>query len=330
MASKANKSVSWQHLYRCLLRSSAAAVRFSRPAARNTRRYLRDEFAAALGSDATQSTASKGKQKQKSTLKASVRELLETRTRNTVALHLSSSLYPSASAPSEGSGTQDDPPSSTALTRTPDHDDNAGTSSKPTSSGRLAHRLVSNLSSLTYHHLSPHTQMQSFAHKRTLRKPKKLSSLARLLSSHTPFEEEGEVVMNEAHMKLTFLQPTGKPVRGPISARLKEWDGQAPEKVVSVGMIRQMEADLATVETMLEGEKVESRQVKELREEAGELKKKIMVKNRMLKIAEERRRIKDIPLGHLADLVSAAQDEEGLLLAKERWNKRKAGEFLPP
>ncbi len=48
MVQAATSLESWQHLYRALLRSSAASVRFNRPAARNTRRYLRDEFAGAI------------------------------------------------------------------------------------------------------------------------------------------------------------------------------------------------------------------------------------------------------------------------------------------
>nr|CDI53401.1 putative protein [Melanopsichium pennsylvanicum 4] len=227
----------------------------------------------------------------------------------------------------------------------------------PIKASRLAHRTIANLSSLTYHHLSPYTQMQSRAHlkdNRALRKPKTLSSLARVLgkidssSSDSSLEAallEGEdTVVNEAHMKIGFLYPSIKPKRGPVSGRLKEWNGQDAEKVVSEGVLAQMQMDLDTVERLLEehnsatvgqgkGSKKDqsaSKQVQKLKTEAEQLKKRIKTVTKALMQAIAQSDLESIPVGHLADLVAAAQDKERLLLGKNRWLRRKNGEFLPP
>lgn len=431
---KTNTS-SWQHLYRALLRSSSASVRFSRPAARNTRRYLRDEFASWLAanqqSEAAAAPRKRGRPKldrsspshggtigvaggggddagawrdstttaPTSSRTASLRQLLQQHTHNTLAFHLSASLLPSAATkrhdtrvsigspeirPSEPSSTSDtqvqSPPSQpretlgstpvsslrtqeAGITKVGSPPPTAMVGKQPTASARLAHRVLSNLSSLTYHHLSPHTQMQSRAHlkdNRALRKPKPLSSLARVLGKldATPASPEeslsssGEVgledalshtrgettVLNEAHMKLGFLLPTVKPKRGPISARLKEWDGQDTDKIGSEGVLRQMEADLATVERLLaeydtkrsQGAAQIATRVRQLKTEAEQLKKKIKMAAKALAQAESQRQLENIPIQYLADLVAAAQDKEGILLGKNRWLRRKNGDFLPP
>lgn len=430
-------SAGWQALYRALLRSSAASVRFCRPAARNTRRYLRDEFASAIPAVSTSSIGSGPKTRRSGPKQGAVsdvaggdpvvptqlnksswpQQLLARQTHNTLAFHLAASLLPSSShdarrgfadaladqTPSQHANSSasapnktEDPPShwharqnlgSSALDAgrgalVEQHDGNVGSSrnhpihwqTQPTRTSRLAHRVIANLGSLTYHHLSPHTQMQSRAHlklNRALRKPKKLSTVARVLgrsglatplthqvpneaSSHAAGngselehvfgEQESEVVVNEAHMKLGFLMPSVKPVRGPISARLKEWDGQDADKLGSEGGLRQMQADLDTIERLLEdhdgvdvGKGAMQRQpgqmakqLQQLRDEAVQLKKKIKSASKALAKADAQRQVDQIPIEHLADLVAAAQDAEGILLGKQRWTRRRKNEFLPP
>ncbi len=214
--------------------------------------------------------------------------------------------------------------------------------------------------------------MQSRAHlksNRALRKPKKLSSLARVLgkieaaeiplddslrstdpgledvlspncgSSNRATEREGdETLVNAAHMKLGFLIPTVKPVRGPLSARLKEWDGQDTSKMASEGNLRQMEADLETIERLLMehsnskggNRTAMAKQVQQLKAEAEQLRKNIKSTARKIAQADAQKEMDDIPIQHLADLVAAAQDSEDILLGKSRWIKRKDGDFLPP
>lgn len=253
---QARKTESWRQLYRALLRSSAAAVRFSRPAASNTRRYLRDEFAATSATSQQQPAAW---------------ESLGKRTRNTLALHLSSSLLPSgAAAPRTRLSFHNDiaaPDGSPEETKRP-------AASKANRMARLPHRVVANLSSLTYHHLSPHTQMQTgkrFGERGATRKTTKLSSLARVLgrldSTSAPdgdmdggdgidlrdalTELDGDAMVNQSHMRVGFLTPSNKPPRGPFQAKRKIWDGQDADKIESEGQLRQMEADLKKIERLL-------------------------------------------------------------------------------
>lgn len=327
-------SPSWQHLYRALLRSSSAAVRFSRPAAKNTRRYLRDDFAAALVTQTVQEKASDGSSQGKGKLRArqagkqssldnvtdreALRRQLAQQTHDTLAFHLSSSLLASSSSRNGGGPARSDQDSPLSSKR---------------ASSRLAHRIISNLSSLTYHHLSPHTPMQSRVHltlRRTIRKPTTRSAISSALSPSSSIDE-GEVTVNEAHMKLSFLFPTFKPVRGPANTRMREWDGQDPDRTASEGRLRQMEAELQEVKKALEGGKrLSPKQVEELRGQAEKMKKKIKSAQRALEKAAEEEELKSVPIGLLAELVAKAQDEEGVLLGKERWSKRAKGEFLPP
>ncbi|CBQ72926.1 conserved hypothetical protein [Sporisorium reilianum SRZ2] len=394
----------WQHLYRALLRSSAASVRFCRPAARNTRRYLRDEFAGSLAADREAATSASSHDNGASSSNAIAcdhattsnaplcSEQLRRQTHNTLAFHLSASLLRSSTS---------DRPWSAANTSAFEHADQTlaplkrprGTSThtqhgqphppatdtlatpsterdprrQPTTATRLAHRVMANLSSLTYHHLSPHTQMQTRAHlkQNSARKPQKLSSLARVLgkieadagepaqssSSSVGLESAfgagkgGDETLNALHMKLGFLMPSAKPARGPVSARLKEWDGQAADKIASEGSLRQMEADLATVERLLQQHDADAKQrggakqqqqpklgkeAQQLKTEAEGLRRKIKSASKALAQAEAREQLESIAVGHLADLVGAAQDSEQVMLGKRRWMRRKSGEFLPP
>ncbi|KIS69200.1 uncharacterized protein UMAG_02550 [Mycosarcoma maydis] len=434
MVKAPSNNSSWQRLYRALLRSSAASVRFSRPATRNTRRYLRDEFADALVAKSNnavipssirpvngdndgvtetsnvqtcQPTAGQVTELPNVTLRqappnaASVLQLLQRQTHNTLAFHLSASLLPSSVSEHRAmeaaqSSTSKETSASGHLRRLlgntssdpelSDRDQGGSISThlivgercmaarqdRPTKAARLAHRVVANLSSLTYHHLSPHTQMQSRAHlkQNRVRKPRKLSSLARVLgkveadmsldssqlSSQAGLSdlfgsESGggvggndstrETVLNALHMKLSFLMPSVKPARGPISSRLKEWDGQNADKFASEGNLRQMEWDLKTVEKLLADHDQESakhtkkqlaisKQVQQLKAEAEQLRKHVKAAARALSQAATQRSLESIPMDHLANLVAEAQDSQEVLLGRSRWIKRKNGDFLPP
>ncbi|TKY85665.1 hypothetical protein EX895_005205 [Sporisorium graminicola] len=409
---KTSSNDAWKHLYRALLRSSAASVRFSRPAARNTRRYLRDEFVGALVAD--QQVAATRPSNNLSSIAGVGKsnapvspELLRRQTHNTLAFHLSASLLRSstverressavtASAPddldrnntsSSSRGMQHteslsppEHPTSTNTMTTPSTEAVPRYTQPTTKTTRLPQRVVSNLSSLTYHHLSPHTQMQSHAHlkQNRTRKPQKLSSLARVLGkieadvSIEPMQGAstdvglegvlsggsgqyggpgrgaggaGETVLNALHMKLGFLMPSAKPARGPVSARLKEWDGQDADKIASEGSLRQMQSDLATVERLLQQHDADAdakrggatkqpslaKQVQQLKAEAEQLRRKIKSASKALAQVQAREQLENIAVDHLADLVAAAQDSEQVMLGKRRWMMRKRGEFLPP
>ena len=152
----------------------------------------------------------------------------------------------------------------------------------------------------------------------------------------------GETMLNALHMKLGFLVPSVKPIRGPVSARLKEWDAQNSDRIASEGGLRQMESDFRTIEKLLEQYDAEdknkgatkqqgmAKQVQQLKKEAQGLSKKIKAATRTLAQARAKEELEAVAMSRLADLVAAAQDSEQLMLGKERWMRRKRGEFLPP
>ncbi|EPQ26499.1 uncharacterized protein PFL1_05821 [Pseudozyma flocculosa PF-1] len=133
----------------------------------------------------------------------------------------------------------------------------------------LAHRLMANLASLTYHHLSPHTRMQPLSRRRARaeQKPRPLSSLARMLNKNdgessaiddaataanaatgSPgavgaapnsssaatdwLAAEADVagIINATADRLEILRIPPKPVLGPLGGRLRTWDAQNPDK----------------------------------------------------------------------------------------------------
>ncbi|WFD28662.1 hypothetical protein MNAN1_003675 [Malassezia nana] len=99
----------------------------------------------------------------------------------------------------------------------------------------LAQRIVRNLASLSYHHLSPHTQMQPL-HRRTggsssntNKKPGSAMLDALLSKADEPYDNEQTP---PAGLRLEALTVTPKPVRGPVQYRHTYWDGQQTDKHV--------------------------------------------------------------------------------------------------
>ncbi|WFD24626.1 Coronin-like protein crn1 [Malassezia equina] len=100
----------------------------------------------------------------------------------------------------------------------------------------LSQRIVRNLASLSYHHLSPHTQMQPL-HRRaggsssnTNKKPG--SAVLDALLSHADELETRDDQARPAGLRLDALTVTPKPVRGPVQYRHTYWDGQHTDKHV--------------------------------------------------------------------------------------------------
>lgn len=144
--------------------------------------------------------------------------------RNTLALFLSSSHSPRSSFLS--SSTNADPNSSTrTATAIP------ARPSKP--SRPLSHHLTSNLSSLTYHHLSPYTRMQSLTvvSGGTPRDTSLSPSALRLHAqarAEARAEGQGDLPTSLETEQIQVLNVPPKPVRGPKQAREFRWDGQKP------------------------------------------------------------------------------------------------------
>lgn len=343
MKSEGSAPQSLKRIYRALLRSSAAAVRFSRPATKNTRRYLRDEIAHELQNAGSPQTR------------------LDAMVHSTMILHLASSLHPRISAPDTADKEKDAAPDAAdeqndVARDEADEENDAGPSRPTQHQMALPHRLVANLSSLTYHHLSPNTQMQSkqSRHMRSSasqRIPKRITTMARVLDKiehDSPFDADGlpgpddlgsaltgpAGTINATHLRLAFLQPTRKPPRGPAMSRVREWDAQDYTKHDTPGVLALMQKDLDAIQDVLarmsDRDDVPPKHLEKLAQEAKELKGLLKSKTRKLAAPDTREQAGPIIIDMLANLISAAQDSENLWLGKQRWLVRQRNGFLPP
>ncbi|KAN0063390.1 hypothetical protein ACQY0O_004556 [Thecaphora frezii] len=243
-----------RHAYRALLRRVPASVRFSRPATSNLARLLRTEIQTRIEAPLPRSASAS----ERSPLSPAQRSEIRGARQRTLALLLASSHSPrrtptSTPSASSGGGAGLDldvaaaaAKNATAATTVAAPGDNAAGWSRLRQT--LAHRLVANLSSLTYHHLSPHTRMQSLTKRRAAAegKPKPLSSLARLL--HRTDDRDGIAeglasescasgVINATADRIDLLRVPPKPVLGPKGAKLPVWDAQDPDKLRSAASV---------------------------------------------------------------------------------------------
>ncbi|KAE8244618.1 hypothetical protein A4X13_0g6431 [Tilletia indica] len=241
-------------VYRRLLRAIRASVKFQKPAAANLRRALRDDFRAAL------SIASQGPTDAQ----------LEQSARNTIALLLSSAFSPRRNAldTSHIAGVKVRAAQLASTSKLSQSSSNEPVNSKkveehdPTLHHSLAHKVVENLASLVYHHLSPHSQMQPLSKRSGGTQNTTLASgrsSSRAQSTSNPANDialdmmggssgtsggdgdwsDGEEPIGSGRNYMPFsgqyripsLSVPPKPVRGPMGHRPARWDGQKPMSV---------------------------------------------------------------------------------------------------
>ncbi|KAE8195942.1 hypothetical protein CF335_g4974 [Tilletia laevis] len=235
-------------VYRRLLRAVRASVKFHKPAASNLRRALRGEFVAALSNTSGDP--------------ADVH--FEHSARNTIALLLSSAFSPrrdafdtshiagakvlAAQTASARPGPSTATSSSLHKSATEDDDD-------PTLHHTLAHKVVENLASLVYHHLSPHTQMQPLSKRGGGTQQVMLVSGRTSSRSRSSSNSQNDIALDvmggdgpegdwtnqwgrgqndspfSGEYRIPSLQVSSKPVRGPMGQRPNRWDGQKPMSV---------------------------------------------------------------------------------------------------
>lgn len=210
----------------------------------------------------------------------------------------------------------------------------------------LSQRIVRNLASLSYHHLSPHTQMQPL-HRRaggsssnTNKKPG--SAVLNALLSHAEELETQDEQARPAGLRLDALSVTPKPVRGPVQYRHTYWDGQHTDKHVRAA------SDAGSAQGTLQ--ELQDR-LDQLREQHTKLVHELGAKHarvqtvhekyvqlrgtvKSLRRAEEQRvtqeRLRQCPADMLCDVVDAAAATESLWLGRARWELWRRGAFLPP
>ena len=295
-----------RRLYRHLLRAAPAAVQHVRPAARSVRQLLRADVETVLQSPDT------------------VSHHVTHAERSMVLLTLSALSH----RPVHG------PVSRGKVPWRPSSDSHAAV---------LVHRLIRNLVSLAYHHLSPNTQMQPLQRRAggtssdtSVKKP---SVVSRALAHGDYASLENVSVQGGA--KLAVLHVSPKPVRGPLSQRQVYWDGQHPEKHLRIGQEGKGSAELARLQLRLEALQHQS---ESLAAELGPKHKRSI--NARAAYVELRGTVKSIwrteeqrharatlaacPAELLDTVVQGAALSESLWIGAPRFAKWRRGEYLPP
>ena len=298
-----------RHVYRHLWRAALPATRFNRSAARSIRQLLRADVVALM---------------RDSKLKfATETDLLHAQ--NTMAVLLLSAI---SWRPMQG-------PSATA--------ERAWAPSSESRASLLAHRLVHNLASLSYHHLSPNTQMQPKWRRAgssdTNTMPQKHSNVTRALAEGAVDADMNAAPQREAVRKVDLLRVPPKPVRGPVSRKPQFWDAQHPEKHLSAGLDKTRDAQRveqyvdelgdAYRKAVEEKGKLHTSAValhNRLVETRGQL--KAMRKAHDKQLASEK--LQQRPINAMEEVVSALESSASLWIGRPRWMLLREGEYLPP
>lgn len=231
----------------------------------------------------------------------------------------------------------------------------ASTRAKEDTSARDAHRIIRNLSSLCYHHLSPHTRMQPISRRiggtdtTTLRRRRGSNGLkSKVLDGASLAMKSFELPatrINAAPPDLTVLPSlvvASKPIRGPIANPFSRrflpgrWDGQK-----TVRIIQTTDAFVAHLESMVESlseetERAEERfgrysiEVQELRTKIKKVKGEVKGAIKTRQKVDDRRAIQSGPADILHSVITKAQANNGIWLGARRFEKWASGAWLPP
>ncbi|CAD6972560.1 unnamed protein product [Tilletia controversa] len=270
-------------VYRRLLRAVRASVKFHKPAASNLRRALRGEFVAALSNTSGDP--------------ADVH--FEHSARNTIALLLSSAFSPrrdafdtshiagakvlAAQTASARPGPSTATSSSLHKSATEDDDD-------PTLHHTLAHKVVENLASLVYHHLSPHTQMQPLSKRGGGTQQVMLVSGRTSSRSRSSSNSQNDIALD---------------VMG----------GDGPEERYRASR---------------EAEGESSNRTQKLLQEVRQVRGVLRSATKKAEQEERKRAVEKLPQQWLHDLVRNAEESGEAWLGGQRFGKWNRGEWLPP
>lgn len=221
----------------------------------------------------------------------------------------------------------------------------------------LGHRVMSNISTLCYHHLSPYTSMQPNTRKKRVggtdassrRRRRAMSSTLQSpsidISALSSFESGSEAPTLVAPMEVQVLPSlvvTPKRIRGPIyvsaakGSRPIRWDGQSPVKNIQTSS-----AFTSHLQAMIEATSEEITQAKErfgpddtrveqlkirIRKEKAELKSALTKKKK----DDDRQALQSEVAGLLHKVVEKAQTNNDAWLGARRFNQWATGSWLPP
>lgn len=207
----------------------------------------------------------------------------------------------------------------------------------------LARHIVRNLASLSYHHLSPNTQMQPRKRRAggsDTDTTQKTSVLSHALGADDGLNEREE---GAPLARLNILTVAPKPVRGPVHHRPVYWDGQRPEKHMRMAS----DAELSALHTHVEmqdrltalkdhADKLKNelganhKQTMAAREKFGQLQGTLKTMRRAAERQRQLEQLKQSPANLLHEIVHAGAAREQIWMGVPRFTKWQRGEFLPP
>ena len=293
-----------RHVYRRLVRAAAPATRFSRPATRSVRQLLRadvEALARACGG-----------------LDAHIDAQHAVNAEHTMALYLYSSVY---FRPVHGPD-----PEHAAPTWRPDSESHAA---------KIAHRAVANMASLAYHQLSPNTPMRRtrVGGSRASNEPHRRTAIEHALA----FEDGMDAVDVDAAAaasKVGVLQVAPKPVRGPVGARPRLWDGQQPgthAPQMDAHAVHSLQAYVDEVgRAYVAAREAGDAGAEELRQRLVDARGTLKGLRRKHEQHAAQHELLERPIRALDDVVQLACASEALWLGAARWAMRRRGAFLPP
>lgn len=222
----------------------------------------------------------------------------------------------------------------------------------PTKDYGLAHRVIYNMASLCYHHLSPHTQMQPFTKKRrvggtdaaNLRRRRSIKTTKIHTSPLDSFEnddEPGASASAIASQVLPSLVVLPKPLRGPMRTgdvrplASSRWDGQRPIPMIQTSpaymahLQQTVDATGKRIREAKERDGGDSAEVKRLTEQIRSEKGELKAATRKREKEQQRDAAQFDAAILLQSLVKRAEDSSGAWLGGNRMSRWARGAWLP-
>ena len=199
----------------------------------------------------------------------------------------------------------------------------------------LAHSCVANLASLTYHHLSPNTAMQSkrVGGSSSSTAPRKQSVVSEAFSEMDAGPSDAA-----ANINLNVLQVQPKPIRGPVGSKPVYWDAQHPEKHLAA--VR----NHAEMDTLQERLNVLAAQYADLVEQHGadhklsqaaraklvDLRGSLKGMRKAVAKSAADQAFAQVPKDALYDVVNGLADSAQVCVGLPRWTRWRRGDYLAP
>ncbi|WFD00304.1 Coronin-like protein crn1 [Malassezia yamatoensis] len=204
-----------------------------------------------------------------------------------------------------------------------------------TKAASLAHGCMYNLASLTYHHLSPNTAMQSkrTGGSSTSTARRKTSLLNEMLSN-----PDSNFTESEGNALLGVLQVAPKPVRGPVGAKPKVYDAQHPEKHLDYvkehgdyeTLKKRYEELRVEYGKMLEAYRYDHKMTIPIKKDVIRVRGYLRSMRKISRNREKEQMLTQYPKDALYDIIQGVANSEQLCVGLPRWQRWKQGQYLAP